>query len=118
MNLAALMPGFPTLNWLLCPVFLVHDGARLSIPDGLVRFIARIEADIEETQSFRKQLTRLPEHVLNAWEWAKDRLRYSTTDHGLDFKPWKDGGKRLYSIRLSQQYRAHIEHEGGPAAGW
>ena len=110
-TLTALLPGFPAIEWRDCPVHLVHDGERFGVPEGIVRFIARIEAEIDETGPFLKQLAKLPVSVAEAWRWAKHRLRQSTIDKGLDFKPWKDGKRTLYSIRLSRQYRAHLEHE-------
>jgi hypothetical protein len=110
-NLVQFFPGFPIIDWRLCPIHLINDGSRLGIPEGLVRFIACIDGNIDESPSFVKQLSRLPAGISKKWDWAKTRLRYSTLDKGLDFKPWKIHGQDVYSIRLSRQHRAHLEHD-------
>jgi mRNA-degrading endonuclease RelE of RelBE toxin-antitoxin system len=110
-NLMQLFPGFPTVDWQLCPVHFINDGSLLSIPQDLVRFVSRISVEIEETPKFQKELSKLPKTVSKRWYSVKDRLRYSTLDHGLGFKPWKPGGAGVYSVRVTLKYRAHLHHE-------
>lgn len=112
----SLLPGQPIIDWRFCPVHLVHDGARFGIPDDLLRFIRCINA-IEETPKFRKQLDSMDQRVALGWAKARQRLQVSTQGAGLDFKPWPDASRRLFSIRVSRSHRVHLEHDR-PSGVW
>ena len=49
----------------------------------------------------------MPHPIQWRWEETKWKLAEAITG-GADFKPWPKGGRRVYSVRLNKNYRAHI----------
>lgn len=45
------------------------------------------------------------------WEETKLKLRTNRHLPGLDFKPWPQGGRGAYSVRVDHKFRAHLRHE-------
>ena len=97
----------PRIDWRYCPIHLVNDGARLGIAPDFLSFFGRIPA-IVESERFLKRLRDMTDSIQRAWERTKLKLALAIT-RGADFKPWPNGGSGVYSVRLNDNYRAHIQ---------
>jgi hypothetical protein len=91
---------------------LVHDGARLGIPPGFLNLFSRIP-HVVETEKFLKRLEALAPPIRRSWEKTKRMLTQAITP-GVDFKLWRPGGQHVYSVRVNDNFRAHLHR---PAAG-
>lgn len=67
---------------------------------------------ISETDFFKKGLYRLGPSIQHKWHRTKTKLAQSTRIAGLDFKPWPLRGKGWFSVRVDDDVRAHLRHEG------
>lgn len=99
-------PIRPRIDWHYCPIHLVDDSTRLGIPPGWLSFFSRLSA-IEETGEFRKKLEMLASPIQRAWERTKQKLGIAIT-RGADFKKWDKGGNDLFSVRVNDNFRAHL----------
>jgi len=111
-DLNALYPLYPTIDWRYCPIHIIHNEQRFGIPPiDLVLF--RKVTNIIETKSFLKNLRKLSTHIQRAWEKVKRMLIETTTAGGLDFKFWeRRGDQTIYSVRVKKNYRAHLVYWG------
>ena len=50
----------------------------------------------------------MPDSIKRAWERTKLKLALAITP-GADFKSWPNGGPGVYSVRLNDNYRVHIQ---------
>jgi len=107
-ELTALYPTRPQVDWRYCPIHLIHDETRIAVPTielGLFRTIQ----SIVESDGFLDQLSKIPSSIQKKWQKTKDLLKITTSAQGLDFKLWKSAENQLiFSIRLSDNYRAHL----------
>jgi hypothetical protein len=58
-----------------------------------------------------KRLRNMPDSIQKAWKKTKRNLAEAITS-GADFKQWPKGGSGVYSVRLNDNYRAHIQRPG------
>lgn len=104
-----LYPAFRDYDMARCPMHVV-------IPDAVIPgrpdmfFIKRIE-DLEETVGFKKELQRLPRVLVNKWTKTKQLLSQSVQVPGLDFKNWPKRGRSWFSVRVDQNFRAHLRFD-------
>jgi hypothetical protein len=111
-DLLRLYPFAPTVDWRHCPIHVLNDGERLGLPSGLLELFRSIP-ELAETERFRRDLAGLPVAIQAAWGKTRRMLATTTTLPGLDFKPWeRRGSERVYSVRLSSNYRAHLQYSG------
>ena len=104
-----LYPIFPTIDWRYCPIHIIHNEDILNIPLIDLELFRNIPRIIE-SQAFKKHLEKLSVNIQKAWEKVKNILTKTTTLKGLDFKLWERGGTRIFSVRVSKGYRAHLEY--------
>ena len=100
-------PIRPRIDWRYCPIHLVDDSARLGLPPGWLGFFSRLSA-IQETDGFLKKLEKLSPPIQRAWQRTKQKLGNAITG-GADFKKWEKGGDDLFSVRVSDNFRAHLQ---------
>ncbi|MBI4699158.1 MAG: hypothetical protein HY758_09735 [Nitrospirae bacterium] len=101
---------FPLIDWTHCPIHIVHDEKILKIPQVFVSYFSKI-INIVETDTFLKSLKKLHYDIQKAWANVKNRLSVSVSFGGLDFKLWdKDKDHLIYSVRLNDNYRAHLKY--------
>jgi hypothetical protein len=62
--------------------------------------------------SFQNQLSKLGQEIRKAWERTKIRLQQAITP-GADFKKWPPGGNNIYSVRINDNFRAHLKGAPG-----
>lgn len=108
-----LFPISPQIDWRYCPIFLVDDTKKYGIPPGWLEYLSSIPS-IEESLSFQNQLSKLGQEIRKAWERTKRRLQQAITP-GADFKKWTRGGSNIYSVRINDNFRVHLE--GAPGGG-
>jgi hypothetical protein len=101
-----LFPIRPRIDWRYCPIHLVDDSNRLGLPGGWLNLFSRLSA-IEEAEDFRKKLKKLALPTQRAWKRTKEKLCNAITA-GADFKQWSRGGNDLYSVRINDNFRAHL----------
>lgn len=104
----AQFPILPKIDWRYCPVHLVRDGARLGIPPNWLTFFSRI-TNITETTKFYAELSLLAQPIQDAWKRTKQRLHEAITP-GTDFKPWPKAGPDVFSVRINDKIRAHLQY--------
>ena len=110
-----LFPRGSSLDWRLCPIFLVHDESLIQLP-SLQWDLFRATGLIQHTPRFDKQLARLPMHLQERWPRTKSQLEVDVSRGGLGFKCWeRKGDVTVYSARLDRNYRVHVEHR---PEGW
>jgi len=102
-----LFPIRPRIDWRYCPIHLVDDSMRIGMPPGWLDFFSRLSA-IEESEDFKKKLGKLALPIQRAWERMKQKLGLAITA-GADFKKWDKGGNGLYSVRVNDNFRAHLQ---------
>lgn len=88
-----------------CPVWVMDDLEAVDLPADAVRLFKCV-AQIEETEAFRKAARRL--EVEDRWERTKRRLAEGITN-GSDFKKWPKAGEGMWSVRVSDGVRAHLQ---------
>lgn len=108
----AQFPVRPRIDWRFCPIHVVDDGAMLGIPPGWLSFFSRLTA-IDETEKFRDQFHSLSPPIQRAWVRVKERLKVAIT-RGADFKKWEQEGPDVYSVRVNDNFRAHLRHRNPP----
>jgi mRNA-degrading endonuclease RelE of RelBE toxin-antitoxin system len=66
---------------------------------------------IGETKRFLKELQKMPQRIQKAWHQAKQKIAITLVNSGLDFKLWsRTRNEKIYSMRLSKNYRAHLAY--------
>lgn len=103
---ACQFPIWPRIDWRNCAINLVDDSQRYGIPAGWLTFFARLGA-IDEDEKFRKQLAKLSAQARKRWRTTKQRVATALTA-GHDFKPWPPGGTDVWSLRVTDDVRAHL----------
>jgi hypothetical protein len=104
---ARLLPFDPYIDWRSCPIHIIHDEKRLNLPHVQLDLL-RLAQEISETESFQKALSKLSQTIQRAWQKTREKILVDTTLPGLNFKPFLDGGERVYSVRLNNRFRAHL----------
>jgi hypothetical protein len=107
----------PIIDWRYCPLHLIDDSQRWGVPPLDLELFRAISIT-GESDKFKKALERAGSAVAKAWLKAKLQLSQTVALRGLDFKRWTASAHAspLYSIRLSDNYRAHLEFQ--PPDNW
>jgi hypothetical protein len=103
-------PDLIRIDWTRCPIVVLdeHDLQR-KLGIGVSYFDA-VEI-FEETDSFKRSLTKLDRRIQKLWTIRKKDLARSTALKSLDFKQWRNGGPDIYSVRVDGNYRAHVRYD-------
>lgn len=105
---ASQFPMWPRIDWRYCPIHLVQDGAKLDLPPDWLTFFSQIIC-IQYSDKFRDGLQVLAPPIQKAWERTKEKLKMGITA-GADFKKWPKEGPDVYSIRINDRVRAHLQY--------
>ena len=100
----------PVIPWTFCPIHIIHDEKRHGLSRLGIELFPYVR-EIRESECFRKQLEELPEAIRRTWVNKQRILASTTSATGLDFKPWPKAGQKVYSIRVNDNYRAHLRYE-------
>jgi hypothetical protein len=99
------------LDWRNCPVHIVHDEARFSLPDLTAALFASVPF-VCEPEDFVRQLRTRDVTIRKAWERTKRKLAQTVRAQGLDFKLWeRHGDNKEFSVRIDRNCRAHLLFE-------
>lgn len=108
-NWPARFPIRPRIDWRYCPIHLINDSQRIGLPPEWLSYFSRLP-EITETTGFQKKLKKLTPPIQRAWERTKEKLGIGITT-GADFKKWTKGGDNLFSVRVNNNFRAHLQRE-------
>ena len=94
----------------LCPEYVVY-------PRSLSRWVSPALVPppvnyVQDGENVIKILKGRFAHLQSRWEHTKSKLLENRLLHGLNFKPWPKDGPRSYSVRVDDNFRAHLRHEG------
>lgn len=106
-DFTAFFPLTPRIDWRYCPIHLIHDEHRLVIPKINVDLFASLTG-LEEAPSFLRLLHRLPDQTQRKWGKFK-RLSSSAVTRGMDLKRWRSGGEDVWTARIDDNYRVHMQ---------
>lgn len=111
LDLSRLLPLHDDLRF-TCPVWIINDLQAVGLPPNAVKLIPCIRL-IEETRPFLKRLHRLHPDQQRAWDRLKQRLEICIPPKS-DFKKWPPAGDGVWSVRVGDNFRAHLNepHEG------
>jgi hypothetical protein len=99
------------LDWRNCPVHIVQDGTRFSLPDLAAALFASVPF-VYEPEDFVRQLGTCDVTIRKAWERTKRKLAQTVRAQGLDFKLWeRRGDSKEFSVRIDRNFRAHLLFE-------
>jgi len=108
---ASMFQLYPTVDWRHCPIHIVRDERRYNLPEGFIQFFSNLSS-ISESNEFLDKLNRMGFVARQKWQKLKDQLLVQIPK-GADFKKWKKESKKdEYSVRLGQNNRAHLKHQG------
>jgi hypothetical protein len=110
-DLAAWVEATP-LDYLrpnLCPEYVVR-APRLSRWISPV-FLTPPVNTIVDGDDVKKALSGRYIQLREPWEETKLKLKNNRHLRGLDFKPWRQDGRGAYSVRVDDNFRAHLRHE-------
>lgn len=106
---ACQFPMWPRIDWRDCAIHFEDDSRRFGAPAGWLTFLSRLSR-IEESARFLRQLAKLDSQQQTKWDAAK--LRATTAlAAGRDFKLWPKGGNDVWSMRISQNFRVHLQRD-------
>ena len=94
----------------LCPEYVVYLNKLSSwISPALVLPPVK---DVQDGKEVEKVLRGRFAHLRSRWEQTKSKLLENRLLHGLNFKPWPKDGPERYSVRIDDNFRAHLKHMG------
>jgi hypothetical protein len=68
--------------------------------------------DVQDGDDVVKLLQGRLAHLQAKWRQTKTKLLENRLLHGLNFKPWPKDGPERYSVRVDDNFRAHLQHLG------
>jgi len=112
-DLAHWVEATPTglLRASLCPEYVIYP-RKLStwISPALVLPPVHVVQDGDDVV---KLLQGRLAHLQAKWKQTKTKMLENRLLHGLNFKPWPKDGPERYSVRVDDNFRAHLQHLGG-----
>lgn len=94
----------------LCPEYVIYPHKLSSwVSPALVLPPVNVVQDGEDVvKLLQGRLT----HLQSKWKQTKTKLLENRLLHGLNFKPWPKDGPDRYSVRVDDNFRAHLKHLG------
>lgn len=94
----------------LCPEYVIYPDRLSSWLDPAL--VLPPVAEVEDGTEVTKVLDGRFAHLRAQWEQTKIKLRENRLLRGLNFKPWPKDGPGRYSVRVGDNFRAHLQHLG------
>jgi len=94
----------------LCPEYVIYP-ARLSTwldPALVLPPVTKVEDGEEVAKALEGRFA----HLRAQWVATKAKLLENRLLRGLNFKPWPKDGPGRYSVRVDDNFRAHLQHLG------
>lgn len=97
----------------LCPEYVIY-------PHRLTNWISPAWVpppvdEIIEGEKLAKLLKSKYANLTQKWDETKSKLLENRMLRGLNFKKWPKEGKDAYSVRVDDNFRAHLKHQGNGA---
>lgn len=94
----------------LCPEYVIYP-QKLSnwVSPALVLPPVNV---VNDGQDVVKLLQGRLAHLQTKWTQTKTKLLENRLLNGLNFKPWPKDGPERYSVRVDDNFRAHLQHLG------
>jgi hypothetical protein len=111
-DFSALYPLNPRIDWRYCTIHVLNDQGGSGLPKIYLNPFTRIQ-NIVETDSFLRELRQLPKQIQKKWYKFK---RLASTELSSNNRPkkWPPLGEDSYSVKIDDNYRAHLRvHSGG-----
>ena len=95
----------------LCPEYVVYPTKLSSwCPPALVLPpVSQIDDGADVVKVLGSRLI----HLRAQWDKTKEKLLENRLLRGLNFKPWPKDGRDVYSVRVDDNFRAHLKYQGG-----
>ena len=94
----------------LCPEYVIYPGRLSSWLDPAL--VLPTVASVEDGDEVSKILKKRFAHLRDKWAATKTKLVENRLLRGLNFKPWPKDGPAHYSVRVDDNFRAHLQHLG------
>ena len=94
----------------LCPEYVIYP-RKLSAWVSLALVLPPVNA-VQDGDDVVKLLQGRLVHLQSKWKQTKTKLLENRLLHGLNFKPWPKDGPERYSVRVDDNFRAHLQHLG------
>jgi hypothetical protein len=94
----------------LCPEYVIYprDLSNWISPALVLPPVNSVQDGDDVTKILRGRLA----HLQSKWNQTKTKLLENRLLHGLNFKPWPKDGPERYSVRVDDNFRAHLHHLG------
>lgn len=109
----ALFPVQPIVPRGYCPIHVIHDLAGFNVPPVSLRFYPR-PRNIVETSDFKKMLSRAPQDILKRWNRKKAMVQQMGFPGAPEFEKFRG----FFSLRVGDNFRAHLRHLKGEEYDW
>lgn len=112
MDLAHWVDATPTglTRLSLCPEYVVFPARLTSWLDPAL--VPPPVNQVDDGDEVVKVLSTRYAQLRGQWETTKRKLLENRLLRGLNFKPWSKDGPGRYSVRVDENFRAHLKHEG------
>lgn len=94
----------------LCPEYVIYP-EKLSTWVSPALVLPPVNA-VNDGDNVVKLLRGRLAHLQTKWKQTKSKLLENRLLHGLNFKPWPKDGPERYSVRVDDNFRAHLQHLG------
>lgn len=94
----------------LCPEYVIYPH-KLSTWVSPALVLPPVNA-VQDGDDVVKLLQGRLAHLQAKWRQTKTKLLENRLLHGLNFKPWPKDGPERYSVRVDDNFRAHLQHLG------
>ena len=94
----------------LCPEYVIYPH-KLSNWVSPALILPPVNS-VSDGQGVVKLLQGRFAHIQTKWTHTKTKLLKNRLLNGLDFKPWPKDGPERYSVRVDDNFRAHLQHLG------
>jgi hypothetical protein len=94
----------------LCPEYVIypHNFSSWVSPALVLPPVNQVNDGDDVVKLLEGRLT----HLKSKWKQTKTKLIENRLLHGLNFKPWPKDGPDRYSVRIDDNFRAHLKHLG------
>ena len=94
----------------LCPEYVIHP-SELSQWVSPALVLPPVKS-VQDGEDVVKLLEGRLTHLKSKWQQTKKKLVENRLLRGLNFKPWPKDGPDRYSVRVDDNFRAHLHHTG------
>lgn len=94
----------------LCPEYVIYPASLSRWLDPAL--VLPPVKNVKDSEEVTKALEGRFAHIRAQWVATKNKLQQNRLLRGLNFKPWPKDGRDRYSVRVDDNFRAHLRHLG------